>query len=401
MSISKPTFTPTGITLPAELTLLSEIQADMNTAFGGGLNPALETPQGQLASSLTAAVAAKNSEFAYIVNQVDPQYSDGAFQDAIGRIYFMSRNPATPTVVTVTLTGIAGTVVPTGTLAQDTSDNTYVCDGSVTIGAGGTVSATFSNILTGPIPCAAGTLTQVYQAIPGWDAINNPSAGVVGRVVESRADFEYRRRNSVALNAHGSLPAIYAAVFDVPDVLDVYATENPTGSAVNTGSTNYPLAAHSLYVAAVGGTDDAVAKAIWGKKNEGSNYNGNTTVNVTDESGYSYPYPTYAVKFVRPAALGIKFAVQIVNNPMLPADIVSRVKTAIIARFNGADGTSRERIGSTIFASRYYGAITPISSVMSVLSILIGTTTATLPQVLVGIDHQPTLDVADIAVTLV
>lgn len=401
MSISSPTFTPTGITLPAELTLLSEIQADMNTAFGGGLNPALETPQGQLASSLTAAVAAKNSEFAYIVNQVDPQYSDGAFQDAIGRIYFMSRNPATPTVVTVTLTGIAGTVVPAGTLAQDTSDNTYVCDGNATIGAGGTVSATFSNILTGPIPCAAGTLTQVYQAIPGWDAINNPAAGVLGRVVESRADFEYRRRNSVALNAHGSLPSIYAAVFDVPDVLDVYATENPTAATVNTGATNYPLVEHSLYVAAVGGSDDAIARAIWIKKNEGSNYNGNVTVNVTDESGYSYPYPTYAVKFLRPASLGIKFAVQIVNNPMLPADIVTQIKNAIIARFNGADGATRERIGSSIFASRYYGAISPISPVMSVLSIQIGTTTATLQQVLVGIDQQPTLDAADIVVTLV
>jgi len=399
--VPKIQFTPAGLVIPAETDILAGVQADMNAAFGGGLNPGLETPQGQLASSQAAIIGDKNNEFALFVNQVDPQYSADRFQDAIGRIYFLTRKPATPTTVQATVNGLAGTVIPGGTLAQDTSGNTYACSGNVTIDATGSVTAEFQNIETGPIPCAAGTLTQVYQAVPGWDAITNAADGTMGSDVESRADFEYRRKNSVAKNGTGTPQAIYAEVFALADVLDVYVKDNPTGSAVNTGSTNYPIAAHSVYVAVVGGTDADVAAAIWRKKDLGCDTNGNTSATVVDPSGYSYPQPSYSIKFQRPASLAVKFAVRIVNGPSLPSNIVTLVKNAIIARFNGADGTTRERIGATILASRYYGAVVAVASNVSLLDVLIGTSSPTLTQINVGIDQRPTVSAADITVTLV
>ena len=400
-SVPKIQFTPAGLVIPAETDVLAGVQADINAAFGGGLNPALETPQGQLASSQAAVIGDKNNEFALFVNQVDPQYSADRFQDAIGRIYFLTRKPATATAVTATLTGLPGTVVPGGTLAQDTSGNTYACSGNVTIDATGSVTAEFQNIETGPIPCAAGTLTQVYQAVPGWDAITNAADGTMGSDVESRADFEYRRRNSVALNGKGTPQAIYAEVFALADVLDVYVKDNPKGDTVLVGSTDYPMLPHSVYVAVVGGADVDIAEAIWRKKDTGCDYNGNTSVTVTDDSGYNYPQPTYVVKFERPAALPVKFAVQLVNDVSLPSNIVALVKAAIIARFNGTDGTTRERIGSLILASRYYGAVVSAASNVSLISVLIGTSTPTLSQVSVGIDQKPTLSESDITVTLV
>lgn len=400
-SVPSIQFTPAGLVIPQETDVLSGVQSDMDAAFGGGLNPSLETPQGQLASSQAAIIADKNAEFALYVNQVDPQYADGRMQDGIARIYFIDRKGATSTSVQATLTGVPGTLVPAGTLARDTSDNTYVNVGDVTIPITGTVIAEFQNIVTGPIPCVAGTLIQVYQAVPGWDAINNVADGTLGRDTETRADFEYRRKNSVALNGHGSPESIYAAVFNVADVLDAYVIDNPLDSIVNTGATNYPLAKHSVYVAVVGGLSADIAQAIWNKKDLGCNYNGNTTEIVTDPSGYSYPQPTYSVKFERPAALAIKFAVDIVDDPALPSDIVAQVQAAIIARFNGTDGATRERIGSSIFASRYYGPVSNISPAVAVDSILIGTTTATLTKIDVGIDQRPTVSAADITVTLI
>lgn len=400
-SVPKIQFTPAGLVIPAETDVLAGVQADINAAFGGGLNPALETPQGQLASSQAAVIGDKNNEFAFFVNQVDPQYAADRFQDAIGRIYFLTRKPATPTTVQATVSGLAGTVIPGGTLAQDTSGNTYACSGNVTIDATGSVTAEFQNIETGPIPCAAGTLTQVYQAVPGWDAITNAADGTLGSDVESRADFEYRRKNSVAKNGTGTPQAIYAEVFALADVLDVYVKDNPTGSAVNTGSTNYPIAAHSVYVAVVGGADADIASAIWRKKDLGCDTNGNTSATVVDPSGYSYPQPSYVIKFQRPATLAVKFAVRIVNDPSLPSNIVTLVKNAIIARFNGADGTTRERIGATILASHYYGAVVSVASNVSLLDVLIGTSSPTLTQINVGIDQRPTVSAADITVTLV
>lgn len=400
-AVPKIQFTQAGLVVPAEVDVLAGVQADINAAFGGGLNPALETPQGQLASSQAAVIGDKNNEVALIVNQVDPQYADGHFQDAIARIYFLTRKGATATAVTATLTGLVGAVVAAGTLAQDTSGNTYTLAGTVIIGSAGTVDGQWQNIATGPIPCAAGTLTKVYQAVSGWDTINNVADGTLGSDVESRADFEYRRKNSVALNGKGTPSAIYAAVFDLANVLDVYVIDNPTNGTVNTGSTNYPLAPHSVYVAVVGGVDADIASAIWRKKDVGCDYNGNTSVTVTDTSGYSYPQPSYVVKFMRPTALPILFAVQIVNSSQLPSNIIALVKAAIVARFNGTDGTTRERIGALILASRYYGAVVSAASNVSLLSILIGTSTATLTQVLVGIDQRPTLSETNITVTLI
>lgn len=400
-SVPKIQFTQAGLIVPAESDVLAGVQSDMNAAFGGGLNSALETPQGQLASSQTAVIGDKNNEFVYFTNQVDPQYADGRFQDAIGRIYFLTRKPATSTAVTVTLTGLAGTVVPAGTLAQDTSGNTYICTGDATIASTGTVTAEFQNIDTGPIPCAAGTLTTVYQAIPGWDAITNDADGIMGSVVESRADFEYRRKNSVALNATGTPESIYATVYDLENVLDVYVIDNPKGIVVNKGVTNYPMLPHSVYVAVVGGLDADIAAAIWRKKDLGCDYNGNTSVTVKDESGYNFPQPTYEVTFERPDSLPIKFAVNIVNDPTLPSNIVDLVKASIIARFNGADGTNRERIGSSIFASRYYAPVSAVATNVAVVSILIGTSTPTLTKVDVGIEQSPTLTASNIAVNLV
>ena len=90
-----------------------------------------------------------------------------------------------------------------------------------------------------------------------------------------------------------------------------------------------------------------------------------------------------------------------VDDVTLPSNIVQLVKAAIIARFNGADGTTRERMGSLILASRYYGAVVGVASNVSLISVLIGTVTPTLSQVAVGIDQKPTLSASDISVTLV
>lgn len=393
-------FTPEGLVLPTPAAVLTGVQTDLNAAFGGNLNPALNTPQGQIASSETAIVVDNNNLFAEFVNQVDPDTADGFMQDAIARIYFLERSPGVPTNVECLCTGLFGTVIPIGAQALDTSGNRYVCTSGGVIGSGGNVTLAFQNVVNGPVPCPSHTLTVIYQAIPGWDSIDNSAPGTEGADVETRAAFEFRRQQSVALNAHGSLPSIAAAVFDVDGVIDVYAIENVENTTQNTGSTNYPVVAHSLYVAVVGGTDDAVAQAIWDKKDVGCNYNGNTTVDVVDPS-YSFPQPSYTVKFERPPALPILFAVDIADSASLPANIEDLVKAAIIASFNGADGSARVRIGSLLVASKFYGAVQTIGPEVSILSILLGSTTPTLTSQQIGIDQAPTVQGSDITVTLV
>lgn len=370
-SVPGPSFTANGFVAPAESAILAGVNTDINAAFGGNLNMAGSTPQGQLAASTASIVGNVYDLFCNMAQNFDPAYASGLAQDALGRIYFIERLPALPTTVVATCIGLAGTVIPAGALALAQDGNKYISTGSATIGSNGMVSVTFQCTVTGTIACPAGTLSQIYQVVSGWDSVSNPSAGVIGQNVESRYAFEARRQQSAALNSRGSLQAIQAAVLNVPGVLDCYTTENPTsGSVTVLGAV---LAPYSLYVAAVGGSTSAVAQAIWSKKAPGCAYNGNTTVTVLDSnSGYNLPLPSYSVTYEVPAPLSVYFSVTVINSTSVPGDALSQIQSALLNAFTGGDGGPRARIGNKLLATRYVAPIVALGSWAQVISIQLG-----------------------------
>lgn len=393
-------FTNTGFVAPSDSAILAGVQSDQQGAFGGKLNGALNTPQGQIASSETAIISDNNASQLAVFNGVDPAFASGRLQDGIARIYFLTRNPAQPTTTQATCTGLQGVVIPTFALAQDTSGNIYSCTEGGTIPSGGSITLPFACSQTGPIPLPASALANIYQAIPGWDTITNADEGVLGNVVESRAAFEARRAASVAINAIGILPAIEGVVLAVPDVLDAYVTENDTGAPATIGGVS--VAANSLYVAAAGGDPTAICQAIWSKKPPGCAYNGNTTETIYDDnSGYSMPLPSYQVSYEVPDPLAIKFSVTITDSSFVPSNATVLIQNAIISAFAGGDGGPRARIGSVIYASRFYTPVALLGAWAQIVTILVGTTSATLNEVPVNIDKVPTVDSGDIEVVLV
>jgi uncharacterized phage protein gp47/JayE len=414
-NVPSPVFTPTGLVLPQEAAILAGVQQDYNAAFGGNLNPALNSPQGQLCSSTAAMIANGNTVFATFVNQVDPDTATGFMQDAIGRIYFMNRKGAVPTTVNLQCVGAFGTPIPVGALAQDTSGNIYSCTQAGNIPVGGSITLAFANIIAGPIACPPNTVTIIYRGINGWESVNNSAAGTIGANVESPAAFEYRRQQSVGINAQGSIPAIYAACFSVANVIDVFVTQNNTGAVIsgpinnNPNSTAYPVAAHSVYVAVTGGAAQLVANAIWRATNIGAAYQtaagsaGATLVSetVTDNSGYSIPVPAYTVNFINPVATPIFFAVTLAASALLPSNIHTLVQQAIIAQFTGGTpGSLRERIGAQVLASRYFGPVQAIGPEVSILTITIGFNSGVGNASLqMGIDQEPTITAVNIAVS--
>lgn len=370
-AIPQPTFGATGFIVPAESDILLAVKAAWNNAFGGALNMADETPQGQLAVSQTAAIGNANDAFAFLAQQMDPAYNVGRYQDGIARIYFIERFPARPTVVTVTCLGGEGVVIPVNAIVVAADGNQYLATDGGTIPASGSIDLQFECVVPGPIPCPAGSIQNIYQAINGWDQAFNADDGVLGRNTEGRADFEDRRRLSVAKNAQGSLPSVLGAVLDIPNVLDAFVTENVNNTPLTIRG--FTLNPNSIYVAAVGGDDADVARAEWTKKSPGCGYNGNTTVTVEDENpAYNPPYPAYEVSFERPEAVTVVFLVTIANNASVPANATALIQGAVVAAFAGADGGPRARIGDTIYASRFYCPISALGSWAQIVTLKLG-----------------------------
>lgn len=411
-AVPRPTLGPTGFLVPTEANIRVGVFIDFNGSFGGALNPASSTPQGQLADSETAVIGYNNDIFLQYTNQIDPAFSSGRMQDGIARIYFLFRIAAKSTVVLATCGGASGTILPAGSLGRAADGTVYSSLSLVTIPLSGTIDTEFAAVTAGPVACPAGTLSTIYRAVPGWDTITNASDGIIGRDVETRADFETRRQLSVSVNANGILAAIRGQVLSVAGVLDAYVLENATSGSVSVGGIT--MGPNSLYVAAVGGTDADVARAIFTKKSPGCNYyTGSTTVTVEDRNGYVIPYPSYSVVFERPASLPIYFDVEIATSASVPSDAETQVKNAIIAAFNGqqiiaADGTvtfendgTRARIGGTIFASSFTCPVASLGTWARIKSIKIGTSgPGAADTVTPNIDKQPTITAGNITVNI-
>lgn len=403
-SVPAATFSDIGLSVPDEKDILDGRLSDLDSALGGGMSKSLPTPQGQIAMSETAIIADKNDQMLSIVNGINPDYAAGRFQDAIGRIYFIDRIAAQGTTVTATATGLVGTVIPSGSTAQDEAGYIYTSLAAATIPASGTIDIVFQNQTTGAISCPAGSLNTIYRAVTGWSGITNAAAGVPGNDVETRANFEYRRKQSVALNAKGTPESIYAAVLDVDGVVDAYVWSNHSGATVNIGSTNYPVPAHSVYIAVYGGNAQDIAQAIYLKNQAGCGMVGNTSAVVTDTSRGTNINPKYTMTWNTPTQTRTRFMIQLENSQSLPSDIVDQVKSAIISAFNGnSDLVPKARIASKAFAGGYYSVLNNIDTasvnVLSVTVSLDGINYAS--SVEYGVDQIPSLDASDISVSLV
>lgn len=384
-----PVLGANGFIAPDTATILSGVCTDIQTAFGGTLNldtrladtSTLSTPQGQLATTLAAAIADKNNSFVYYVTQTDPQYAMGRMQDAIGKLYNMTRVQAAGTTVYCLCSGLAGTVIPANAQVQDTAGNIYSCVTGGFIPTGGNISLQFQNLVTGAIPCLANTVTQIYSSISGWVTVNNPygtdtdpANNVIGNDVESQQAFEYRRQESMALNSVGVVQSIYAAVWaSTPTPLDVYVVENPLATPATIGGVS--VLANSIYVSVAGGDPQAIGEAIWAKKPPGCSYNGNTSVTVTDQN-YAPPI-SYTVTYETPSSLPIYFTVNIKDSVFLPhTTTTAAVQDAIVAAFYGTDGGPAVHIGTPLYASRYYSTVAAVDPHVQITSMFVGVSAA-------------------------
>ena len=361
------------------------------------LNTSSESPAGQLIDSTAVLVTAKDSEFIHISNQFNPQLASGIWQDALGEIYFLKRKTATSTVVSCTCTGLAGTTIPQGSVIQTTDGINLASVGAATIGAGGTVDVEFACTESGAIPIGSHTATKIVTVIAGWDTVDNAQDGVLGSLVENRQDFEKRRYNPVAKNAHGSRAALQGAVYQVDGVLDCKVLENKTDSTVTTEGIS--LISHSVAVCVYGGNDTDIAEAIYNKLDAGCGTNGSTTVSYTSDDGVVNTY-----KIVRPTPTPVYISVEINATPTTPATVSDDIKNAIIADALGNDpnsGNTRCGLGQTIYASRFTVATVKTAGVSDLVSLYIGwAASPTGNSITTDANIEPVFDADNIEVTI-
>lgn len=386
--------------------LREQIASEWQEAFKEKDRPLLntdpETPQGQIIDSQVATVNQKDSEVLYLAQQFDPRTAEGRFQNALAEIYFIKRKPAINSYAMCTINGRAGTQIDAGALIESEIDGTqWSLDQNVTIPANETITAKFTCLTDGAISASASTLTKIVTTVTGWDTVTNATA-IVGSLEESQSAFEQRRKESVSLNARSTVNAVYANVAQCDGVIAVYAVDNKKN--ISETIDNYTLTPHSVFVSVIGGENEDIAKAIYNNLSAGCDYNGNTSVDITNE----YSGAVETVKFYRPDVFNIYVKVQIQNSASLQNDYENIVKQAVYNNFYGLDSTKinnepllRLKMNDDLYSSRFTPSIlnAGITNVLTVQLSLDGS--EWVNNIHIPITANPTLDLNNIIIEVI
>jgi hypothetical protein len=356
------------------------------------LNTEAETPAGQLIDGQTALVAEKDSEILRMANNFNPQTATGVAQDALGKIYFLERQVAEPTLVTCQCKGLQGTIIPYGAIVQDINGNTFYNIVPSTIPASGEVSTVFRCSEYGAIEVGAEAVNKIITFIPGWDSVSNMAAGVTGRVKETQSSFEQRRAASVAKNSHGLAESVLGTIGNLTGVVACEIEQNRGDYAVTKKGVTIPP--HSVYLSVYGGEQEDIGYAMHNKLNDGCGTAGNTSVTITDETNGSEQ--TYYYEIPQTVSTGIKVVIQRANDT--PSDIETLIKNAVVRNFEGNSDYDRAKMGSTIYVSRFYQDIISVGANLTKVEIAYPKTGTYGDVAEVPLNQMPVIDADDVQV---
>lgn len=292
--------TSTGVIVPDTSGILAGVQEEYQNQFGADLIVTPDTPQGVLITAEALARANEVRNNAALANQINPNVAGGTFLDGIMALTGMQRTAQSQTrVSSVTMTGVAGTVIPQGAQAETEAGDIFYTAEDVTLDGSGNGVVDFLSQDYGSIPCGVEDLDQVLSNVLGWETVLNENAGVLGATTQSDQAARALRNNTLAFQGVALPEAITSAIYATSGVRSLAFRENV---AVDTQVIDgVSMIGHSVYACVDGGTDDDVAAALLENKSSGAAWNGDTTVNVVEPASGQ----TYAVKFDRPEVVGI------------------------------------------------------------------------------------------------
>lgn len=290
----------------------------------------------QFISILSLKQADANAALQLAYNQSSPLTAVGAGLDRLGKIIGIARQPATSSTAILNLTGVSGRVL-NNAFAIDSNGNLWsIPNGTTFILGAASVTATCST--PGNVSADANTITGIATPILGWTSVTNPSDAIVGTNVETDSAYRARMAISVARPSLTMLDSLKADVLAVPGVTRINpgqptsgsqgsSIENPTGSTDSWGNP-----AHSVSMVVEGGTDAAVAQAIYGAVGIGPFTNGTTNVTVTDPvTGFSISIGFYRPTYIQVA---VNVVLTAINAGVVTTAQELAVQAALVAYIN-------------------------------------------------------------------
>ncbi len=333
------TISVSGISIPAYSDWYGWLVSVYQSIFGSDVYLGSDSQDGQLVGVLAQAFTDLGNAVGGAYNAFSPATAQGNGLSSQVKINGLKRLVPSNSTATLTLVGVAGTVITNG-VVSDSSGNQWALPASVTIGTGGSVTTTATCTAAGAVNAQANSITQIQTPTQGWQSATNPAAAVPGNPVESDAQLRVRQSKSTAAPSQNTVDAIAAAIGNVPGVTQYQVYENATAA---TDANGVPAGAIAPIV--LGGVVSDVATAIQLRKPPGCITYGTTSVQVLDPVGLPV-----TINFFQLALTPIYVALTIQPLTGYVASTGALIQAAL------AQAISANGIGATVYPLRLLGA---------------------------------------------
>ena len=362
-------------------TFLAYYQEKSRGIYGADVYLEADSQDGQWLAVQAKAAYDAAAQGASTYNSFSPSTAQGVGLSRNVKINGLERLVPSYSTVTLTIVGVAGTVITNG-VATDSLGQKWNLPLSVTIPNDGDIDVTATAAEVGAVNAEANTITTIFTPTLGWQTVNNSNAATPGSPVESDAVLRVRQSQSTANPSQTVFDGTLGAISNLIGVTKIRGYENDSDVTDGNG-----LPPHSICCVVAGGTDLAICNTINLHKTPGTDTYGDTTETVYDAHGMPLD-----ISFQRADPATISAIVTISVGVGWSNDYIDLIKAAVAEVLNAGE------IGATILLTKLYAPAyligTPAGLTFDISSIEIGKDLAppTAANIDLNFDEDPVCD---------
>lgn len=304
--------TPTGFNRKTVDEILSGIRARQLSDISPALNVSTSSPWGQ-ANGIVANEIGIAWEILEVCYQAfDRDQAQDFLLTSLGKLTGTERRPASFSLVELTCTLDAGTVLVSGenfAEVEDEPTNRWTPLVDYTAPTTGAQTVLFRAESPGAVVANAGTIEVISTSVIGWTSVTNASDADVGREIDTDPILRARSEEQLTATGSATADAVEADLLEIEGIDSVTVFENDTDVEVG------GIPAHHLRPVVFDGetpsvANNIIAQTIFDSKAGGIGTTGATSGIATDDDG-----ATHTVWFDRPDQLTIYASLTVVPGP--------------------------------------------------------------------------------------
>lgn len=220
-----------------------------------------DTFLGNITANMAARLGALAEASQAVYDAFDVNGATGIQLDNLAQIVGVYREDATASRVTLRYTGVVGTAVLIGDLAEGggaNDDQRWVVLQDGVIGGGGTVDVLAEAVDKGAIVATIGQIDKIVTLRSGLTSVTNPADATTGQARETDAELRKRRAASLQIGGGRNRNSLRAQLTALDSVVAAVVIDNDQGEQVT--KQGIVLEPHSVAVIIYPGTQTTAEK---------------------------------------------------------------------------------------------------------------------------------------------